>query len=259
MHVVRRSRVGRRADGPRAARPRPRSRRSAWTSRSTRSCGDLAREGLEVLRDAPRGAAGGAAGDGRRSPDFLVEQMPRLQAGVGEAAGRRSSRRASLPEHPRQEAAVSDARQPAIAVDRPAQVVRRHASCSTASTSTVAEGTIFALLGPNGAGKTTMVRILSTLVPARRRRGARGGPRRRQRPGRRPRARSASPASSRRVDELLTGEENLQLMADLNHLDRAAGRARDRRAARTVRPRRRGRAGRRRPTPAGCAAGSTWR
>ncbi len=28
------------------------------------------------------------------------------------------------------------------------------------------------------------------------------------------------------VDELLTGEENLQLMADLNHLGRAAGRAR---------------------------------
>lgn len=31
---------------------------------------------------------------------------------------------------------------------------------------TVEQGTIFALLGPNGAGKTTLVRILSTLIPA---------------------------------------------------------------------------------------------
>jgi ABC-2 type transport system ATP-binding protein len=30
----------------------------------------------------------------------------------------------------------------------------------------VGEGTIFALLGPNGAGKTTIVRILSTLIRA---------------------------------------------------------------------------------------------
>ena len=42
----------------------------------------------------------------------------------------------------------------------------------------VTEGTVFSLLGPNGAGKTTMVRILSTLVPRRRR----IDPRRRARP-----------------------------------------------------------------------------
>ncbi|MCF6523702.1 ATP-binding cassette domain-containing protein [Streptomyces sp. JJ36] len=90
---------------------------------------------------------------------------------------------------------------------------------------TVAEGTVFSLLGPNGAGKTTAVKILSTLV-------------------------SPDPASGRilvgghdlatdaqavraaigvtgqfsAVDGLITGEENLLLMADLHHLPRREGR-----------------------------------
>ena len=55
---------------------------------------------------------------------------------------------------------------PAIRVRGPAQVVRRRRSCSTASTSTSPQGTVFALLGPNGAGKTTTVHILSTLLAA---------------------------------------------------------------------------------------------
>jgi ABC-2 type transport system ATP-binding protein len=90
---------------------------------------------------------------------------------------------------------------------------------------TVAEGTIFALLGPNGAGKTTMVRILSTLVSADsgtvRVAGhdVAGDP-----DG--VRASIGVTGQFSAVDELLTGKENLQLMADLNHLDRAAGRAR---------------------------------
>ena len=37
----------------------------------------------------------------------------------------------------------------------------------------VPAGTVFALLGPNGAGKTTTVRILSTLITADARHGAR--------------------------------------------------------------------------------------
>jgi ABC-2 type transport system ATP-binding protein len=89
----------------------------------------------------------------------------------------------------------------------------------------VAEGTVFALLGPNGAGKTTTVQILSTLLPTD------GGV-----------ARvdghdvTADPDEVRKVigvtgqfsavDNLLTGEENLLLMADLNHLDKAEGRRR---------------------------------
>ena len=81
----------------------------------------------------------------------------------------------------------------------------------------VARGSIFALLGSNGAGKTTVVKILSTLL--------------------RPDAGSATvagfdvarqPADVREsisltgqfaaVDEILTGRENLVLMARLRHL-----------------------------------------
>ncbi len=89
----------------------------------------------------------------------------------------------------------------------------------------VPAGTIFSLLGPNGAGKTTTVNILSTLI------GADGG--------------TATVAGAdlatdpdgirsaigltgqfSAVDNLLTGEENLFLMADLHHLPRRTGRER---------------------------------
>jgi ABC-2 type transport system ATP-binding protein len=89
----------------------------------------------------------------------------------------------------------------------------------------VPRGTVFSLLGPNGAGKTTTVQILSTLI------GADGG-----------QARVAGcdvardPDGVRRaigvtgqysaVDGLLTGRENLILMADLYRLGRAEGRRR---------------------------------
>jgi ABC-2 type transport system ATP-binding protein len=89
----------------------------------------------------------------------------------------------------------------------------------------VAEGTVFALLGPNGAGKTTMVQILSTLI------GADAGELRvaghdlAQEPDA---VRSAIGVTGQfsAVDHLLTGEENLLLMADLRHLDRVEGRRR---------------------------------
>jgi ABC-2 type transport system ATP-binding protein len=89
----------------------------------------------------------------------------------------------------------------------------------------VAEGTIFALLGPNGAGKTTMVQILSTLI------GADAGELRvaGHDLARDPDAvRSAIGVTGQltAVDNLLTGEENLLLMADLRHLDRPEGRRR---------------------------------
>ena len=89
----------------------------------------------------------------------------------------------------------------------------------------VPAGSVFALLGPNGAGKTTAVHILSTLLP--------------------PDAGSVTVAGHdlttdadgirteigvtgqfSAVDKLLTGEENLMLMARLRHLGSAAGRAR---------------------------------
>ncbi|MFL5587721.1 MAG: ATP-binding cassette domain-containing protein [Ktedonobacteraceae bacterium] len=89
----------------------------------------------------------------------------------------------------------------------------------------VASGTIFALLGPNGAGKTTMVQILSTLI------GADGGEVRvaDHDLAREPdavRAAIAVTGQFSAVDNLLTGEENLLLMADLHHLGRSEGRRR---------------------------------
>jgi ABC-2 type transport system ATP-binding protein len=89
----------------------------------------------------------------------------------------------------------------------------------------VESGTVFALLGPNGAGKTTMVRILATLV--------------------RPDAGTATiaghdlladPIGVKRnisltgqfaaIDDLLTGEENLEMMGQLRRLSRQASRRR---------------------------------
>jgi ABC-2 type transport system ATP-binding protein len=86
----------------------------------------------------------------------------------------------------------------------------------------VEEGSVFALLGPNGSGKTTTVQILSTLLAAdageiriaghdvatdadgvRRAIGVTG--------------------QFSAIDGLLTGRENLQLMADLHHLGRTDG------------------------------------
>src|SRR5579864_809623 len=89
----------------------------------------------------------------------------------------------------------------------------------------VAEGTILALLGPNGAGKTTMVQILSTLI------GADGGEVRvaghnLTREPAAVRAAIGVTGQFSAVDNLLTGEENLLLMADLHHLSRSEGRKR---------------------------------
>ncbi|WTX92544.1 ATP-binding cassette domain-containing protein [Streptomyces sp. NBC_00637] len=84
-------------------------------------------------------------------------------------------------------------------------------------------GSVFALLGPNGAGKTTVVKILSTLI------AADGG--QAQVAGH---DLAADPQAVRAaigvtgqfsaVDGLITGEENMLLMADLHHLSRAQGR-----------------------------------
>lgn len=87
----------------------------------------------------------------------------------------------------------------------------------------VDQGTVFALLGPNGAGKTTAVRILSTLL------NPDGGT---VRVGGLDPVRQADKVRSvigvtgqfSAVDNLLTGKENLMLMADLHHLDRGPAR-----------------------------------
>jgi ABC-2 type transport system ATP-binding protein len=89
----------------------------------------------------------------------------------------------------------------------------------------VEQGSVFALLGPNGAGKTTMVRILATLLEADQ--GTirvAGHDVRREADAVRDAIGVTGQFSA--VDELLTGRENLALMADLHHL--ARGTARDR-------------------------------
>jgi len=92
----------------------------------------------------------------------------------------------------------------------------------------VGAGTTFSLLGPNGAGKTTIVQIMSTLVHAD------GGEVRVAghdvaRDPAAVRAAIGVTGQFSAVDNLLTGEENLRLMANLAHLGRRDGRRRVRR------------------------------
>ncbi|MEU6847435.1 ATP-binding cassette domain-containing protein [Streptomyces sp. NPDC046716] len=87
---------------------------------------------------------------------------------------------------------------------------------------TVPQGTVFSLLGPNGAGKTTVVKILSTLISA----DAGSGT---IRVGGYDLATQAQAARSMigvtgqfsAVDGLITGLENMLLMADLHHLPKS--------------------------------------
>jgi ABC-2 type transport system ATP-binding protein len=89
----------------------------------------------------------------------------------------------------------------------------------------VAQGTIFSLLGPNCAGKTTMVRILSTLIAADAGDIEVGG-HDLVTESQAVRALIGVTGQFSAVDNLLTGAENLRLMADLRHLGRDNGRRR---------------------------------
>jgi ABC-2 type transport system ATP-binding protein len=86
----------------------------------------------------------------------------------------------------------------------------------------VAPGTVFALLGPNGAGKTTTVHVLTTLLTPDAGQVEVGGHDLRTDPEG-VRAAIGVTGQFSAVDDLLTGEENLRLMADLHHLGRAEG------------------------------------
>ncbi|MFF7309759.1 ATP-binding cassette domain-containing protein [Streptomyces sp. NPDC008137] len=87
----------------------------------------------------------------------------------------------------------------------------------------VPEGTIFSLLGPNGAGKTTAVKILSTLITADAGELHVGGHDLATAP-QAVRAAIGVTGQFSAVDGLITGEENMLLMADLHHLPRGEGR-----------------------------------
>ncbi|MGR3867437.1 ATP-binding cassette domain-containing protein [Streptomyces graminifolii] len=88
---------------------------------------------------------------------------------------------------------------------------------------TVPTGTVFSLLGPNGAGKTTAVKILSTLVTADAGQLRVGGHDLTLDP-QAVRAAIGVTGQFSAIDGLITGEENMLLMADLHHLPRQEGR-----------------------------------
>ncbi|MFD7153359.1 ATP-binding cassette domain-containing protein [Kribbella sp. NPDC059898] len=89
----------------------------------------------------------------------------------------------------------------------------------------VAEGTIFSLLGPNGAGKTAVVRILSTLAAADAGEIRVAGHDLAKDPEA-VRAAIGVTGQFSAVDGLMTGRENLILMADLYHLGKQEARHR---------------------------------
>ncbi|MFD3999515.1 ATP-binding cassette domain-containing protein [Streptomyces rubiginosohelvolus] len=88
---------------------------------------------------------------------------------------------------------------------------------------TVPAGTVFALLGPNGAGKTTAVKILSTLITADSGELSVAG-HDLATEAQAIRAAIGVTGQFSAVDGLITGEENMLLMADLHHLPKAEGR-----------------------------------
>jgi len=79
----------------------------------------------------------------------------------------------------------------------------------------VTAGTVFSLLGPNGAGKTTTVNVLTTLMKADGGTARVAGHDVATEP-KKVRAAIGVTGQFAAVDELLTGQENLQLMVDLN-------------------------------------------
>ncbi|MFC8668971.1 ATP-binding cassette domain-containing protein [Streptomyces sp. NPDC057199] len=84
-------------------------------------------------------------------------------------------------------------------------------------------GSVFALLGPNGAGKTTAVKILSTLISADGGQAQVAGHDVTTSPDG-VRAAIGVTGQFSAVDGLITGEENMLLMADLHHLSKQEGR-----------------------------------
>jgi ABC-2 type transport system ATP-binding protein len=84
-------------------------------------------------------------------------------------------------------------------------------------------GSVFALLGPNGAGKTTVVKILSTLITADGGQARVAGHDLATDP-QAVRAAIGVTGQFSAVDGLITGEENMLLMADLHHLPKREGR-----------------------------------
>ena len=188
--------------------------------------GELAREGLRLLADAPPERRAVLL-EWAAFADFLVDRLPVLEQ---EWKQRREALRAAgeLPDPPvphREGGAMTNQNgTPGIVARDVCKSFGDHLVLDKVNL-TVEEGTILALLGPNGAGKTTMVRILSTLIPADSGSMRIAGHDVVTDPDG-VRAVIGVTGQFSAVDNLLTGAENLQLMADLRHLGREAGRRR---------------------------------
>ena len=81
----------------------------------------------------------------------------------------------------------------------------------------VEQGGIFALLGSNGAGKTTMIRIMATLLKADAGSVVINGFDIEKNPGN-IRGSISLTGQFAAIDEILTGRENIQMIAKLRHL-----------------------------------------
>lgn len=81
----------------------------------------------------------------------------------------------------------------------------------------VEQGGIFALLGSNGAGKTTMIKIMATLLKADAGSVVINGLDIEKNPGK-VRASISLTGQFAAIDEILTGRENLQMIAKLRHI-----------------------------------------
>ena len=197
MQLVHRSRVGRRADGPRPHR----SHLAAVDGNGRLRVRGDARAGAGGPRGpaaTPRWSGGRCCWRCRRSPTSWSSRC-RSCSRSGRRGARRSSRRATCPNSARATGGSHDRSTSSRRSSRPACASRSARRVVLDGVDlTVAEGTIFALLGPNGAGKTTIVRILSTLISADAGDAAGGRPRRASPTPTACAPRSASPASSRR-------------------------------------------------------------
>ncbi len=151
----------------------------------------------------PGPSRGGTAGAASGSPATLAEPAARDRGRPGRGDGKRSSTNSAITATGLRKSFGGKAVLHGIDLD-------------------VRAGTVFSLLGPNGAGKTTTVNVLTTLLKADSG-TVRVAGHDVATETKAVRAAIGVTGQFAAVDELLTGEENLQLMADLHHLPAIEG------------------------------------
>ena len=226
LGLIRRSRAaGERMDRVRVDMSSPRA--TGFDALRVRGAGRAGPRGPAGARRRPARTAGDLVGVGRvrRLPGGAA---PRAGAGVETTAGGIASRRPAprgAGYSPRgQNSMTGQTITPGMVARDVCKSFGSHLVLDKVNL-TAEKGSILALLGPNGAGKTTLVRILSTLIPADSGSMRIAGHDVVSDPDG-VRAVIGVTGQFSAVDNLLTGAENLRLMADLRHLGRDAGRRR---------------------------------